>query len=60
MDIILDAETTGLKDHDQIIEISIINADTGAVLLDQRIKPTVNIHPDALAGNPRPGLPVPG
>jgi len=29
MDVILDTETTGLKDHDQIIEISIINAGFG-------------------------------
>jgi len=29
MDVILDTETTGLKDHDQIIEISIINTGFG-------------------------------
>ena len=49
MDVILDTETTGLQDHDQILEIAIIDAETGVVLLDQRIKPTVSTHPDALA-----------
>ncbi|MDE9429649.1 3'-5' exonuclease [Xenorhabdus bovienii] len=44
--VILDTETTGLKSDDEIIEISIINAD-GNVLLDTLIKPQKKIPPDA-------------
>ncbi|PHM68441.1 DNA polymerase III PolC [Xenorhabdus kozodoii] len=44
--VILDTETTGLKIDDEIIEISIINAD-GHVLLDTLVKPQKKIPPDA-------------
>ena len=36
--VIVDSETTGFDDHDEIIQIGIIDS-TGAVLLDQLIKP---------------------
>ena len=42
----LDTETTGLKDHDQIVEICLIDND-GAVLIDSLVKPTVKIPLDA-------------
>lgn len=46
--IILDTETTGLSKTDQVIEIAAVNG-LGAVLLDCRIKPTVEINPHAQA-----------
>lgn len=46
--IILDTETTGLSKTDQVIEIAAING-LGAVFLDCRIKPSVNINPHAEA-----------
>ncbi len=42
----LDTETTGLKAHDQIVEICLIDND-GAVLIDSLVKPTVKIPSDA-------------
>ena len=39
----LDTETTGLDYTDQIIEIAIVD-DTGDVLVDLRLKPSVAIH----------------
>jgi DNA polymerase-3 subunit epsilon len=42
----LDTETTGMKDHDEIIEICILNWD-GEVLLDSLVNPTRMIPPDA-------------
>jgi DNA polymerase III subunit epsilon len=47
-DLILDTETTGLGDKDQIIQIGIINL-SGNVLLDTLIKPTIPIPPAATA-----------
>jgi DNA polymerase-3 subunit epsilon len=44
----LDTETTGLTPFDEIVEISILDAD-GAVVLDQLVRPTVSIPLDALA-----------
>lgn len=46
--IILDTETTGLGEKDEIIEISIIDM-KGTVIMDTLIKPTILIPPDALA-----------
>lgn len=40
--VILDTETTGLDDVAEIIEISIIDAQTGSVLIDTLIRP---VHP---------------
>ncbi|CDG20611.1 putative DNA-directed DNA polymerase [Xenorhabdus poinarii G6] len=45
--IILDTETTGLKNDDEIIEISIINAE-GDILLNTLIKPQKKIPLDAI------------
>jgi DNA polymerase-3 subunit epsilon len=42
----LDTETTGLKDHDQIVEICVIDND-GTVLIDSLVKPTVKMPLDA-------------
>ena len=39
--VILDTETTGLSAHDEICEVSVIDALTGQPLLDTLIKPTV-------------------
>jgi len=45
--VILDVETTGLSHRtDQIIEIGIVNH-RGEVLMDQRVRPTVDINPEA-------------
>lgn len=44
----LDTETTGLKNDDEIIEISIID-DEGGVLLESLVKPKKRIPPDATA-----------
>jgi predicted helicase len=44
--VILDTETTGLADTDQIIEIAVVSG-TGDVLLNTRVKPTVAINPHA-------------
>jgi DNA polymerase-3 subunit epsilon len=46
--IILDTETTGLGEKDEIIEISIIDM-TGKVLLDSLVKPTLLIPPESTA-----------
>ncbi|MEQ1967755.1 3'-5' exonuclease [Xenorhabdus nematophila] len=45
--VILDTETTGLKNDDEIVEISIINAD-GDILLDTLIKPQKGIPVEAM------------
>lgn len=46
--IVLDTETTGLADHDQVIQIGII--DRGRYnLLNTLVQPTVPIHPKAAA-----------
>ncbi len=44
----VDTETTGLGRLDEIVEISILGAE-GEVLLDQLVRPTKPIPPDALA-----------
>ncbi len=44
--IYLDTETTGLKDHDQIVEICLLDHD-GAVAFQSLVKPTVRIPLDA-------------
>ena len=44
--IYLDTETTGLKDHDQIVEICLLEHD-GAIAFQSLVKPTVKIPPDA-------------
>lgn len=44
--VILDTETTGLKGHDQVLQIGIINKE-GQVLLDSLIRPTVPISSGA-------------
>lgn len=44
----LDTETTGLGRLDEIVEISILDSE-GDVLLDQLVRPTKPIPPDALA-----------
>lgn len=45
--IYLDTETTGLGEHDEIVEIAILNHD-GTVLLSTLVKPTIPIPPDAM------------
>ncbi|PHM73003.1 3'-5' exonuclease [Xenorhabdus sp. KJ12.1] len=45
--VVLDTETTGLKNDDEVVEISIINAD-GDILLDTLIKPQKQIPADAI------------
>lgn len=47
MNIILDTETTGVKSHDQVIELAIIDADSADPLFNRRMRPTVKIHEDA-------------
>ncbi|NTU63010.1 MAG: 3'-5' exonuclease [Chloroflexi bacterium] len=42
----LDTETTGLKDHDQIVEICLLDHD-GSIAFESLVKPTVNIPLDA-------------
>lgn len=44
--VIVDTETTGLGRRDQVIQIGVISLD-GEVLMNQRIKPTVRIDPNA-------------
>jgi DNA polymerase-3 subunit epsilon len=46
--LILDTETTGLEEQDEIIEIALIDA-TGAVLLDTLVQPVGAISGDAMA-----------
>ena len=43
---VLDTETTGLKDHDQVIEVGVVDAN-GRTLFEQRVKPTVPISDGA-------------
>lgn len=49
--IILDTETTGLANKDQVIELGIIDADTTETLFHSYFCPTVDIHPDAQETN---------
>jgi DNA polymerase-3 subunit epsilon len=44
----LDTETTGLRDLDEIVEISILDHD-GGVLFDSLVRPTCRIPADAIA-----------
>jgi DNA polymerase III subunit epsilon len=44
--IYLDTETTGLKEHDQIVEICLLEHD-GSIAFQALVKPTVKIPPDA-------------
>jgi len=44
--IYLDTETTGLKEHDQIVEICLLDHD-GSIAFQSLVKPTVKIPPDA-------------
>lgn len=44
--VVLDTETTGLNEADQIVEIAIVDA-SGAVLLDTLVRPTCEISPGA-------------
>ncbi len=44
--IYLDTETTGLKDHDQIVELCLLDHD-GEIAFQSLVKPTVKIPPDA-------------
>ncbi len=44
--VILDTETTGLKENDKVIELGIINLD-GEILIDTRIKTDKDIDPGA-------------
>ncbi len=44
----LDSETTGLADNDQVIQIGVVDMG-GNVLIDEMVKPTVPIHPKAVA-----------
>lgn len=46
--LILDTETTGLRSHDQIVQLALIDM-AGNVLLDCLIKPTIPISRDASA-----------
>lgn len=43
---ILDTETTGLENRDQVIEIAALGLE-GEMLFNQRVRPTVPIHEDA-------------
>lgn len=47
--LILDTETTGIGNDDEIIELAIIRADNGEVLFNQRFKPTKTISAEAFA-----------
>jgi hypothetical protein len=44
--LILDTETTGLDDHDEVIQLAMIDMH-GNVLLDTLVKPTVCVTPEA-------------
>ena len=46
--VFLDTETTGLDDSAQVVEIAIVD-DTGAVLFESLVKPTVPVDPEAAA-----------
>lgn len=46
--VIIDTETTGLTDTDEIVEISVINCH-GTTLLDTLIRPSSEINPAAQA-----------
>lgn len=45
--VVLDTETTGIDEHDEIIQLSIVSMN-GDVLFDSHFKPTVKSHPKAL------------
>lgn len=47
--LVLDTETTGLDEGDEPIELAIVDALSGAVLLDTRLRPSVPISPEAQA-----------
>ena len=45
--LILDTETTGLSDDDEIVQIAIIDAETGEVLINKLLKPKISISKSA-------------
>lgn len=50
--VVLDTETTGLTEHDELLQVSILDADTGDVLINSYIKPCVAVEwPEAQAIN---------
>lgn len=46
--LVLDTETTGISDDDQVISVTVTDMETGVKVFDSFIKPTVPIHPKAL------------
>ena len=50
--VVLDTETTGLTEHDELLQVSILDADTGDVLFNSYIKPCISVEwPEAQAIN---------
>lgn len=50
--VVLDTETTGLTEHDELLQVSILDADTGDVLFNSYIKPCIAVEwPEAQAVN---------
>ncbi|PID66611.1 MAG: hypothetical protein CR975_02225 [Gammaproteobacteria bacterium] len=47
--VILDTETTGVGDKDEIIELAILRADNGETLINQRFKPRRKVSNEAFA-----------
>jgi DNA polymerase-3 subunit epsilon len=45
--VILDTETTGLSDDDEMVQIAIIDAETGELLINQLLKPKILISKSA-------------
>jgi DNA polymerase III subunit epsilon len=46
--LVLDTETTGSnRTHDEVIELGVVRASNGEVLINQRFRPTKNIEPGA-------------
>jgi DNA polymerase III epsilon subunit-like protein len=45
--VILDTETTGLSDDDEIVQIAIIDSETGELLINQLLKPKILISKSA-------------
>ena len=48
--LVLDTETTGLDNHDEVISVAVVSAG-GEVLFHSLVRPTVRIHPRASAVN---------
>lgn len=47
--VVIDTETTGISKTDEVIQLAVVNAADGSVILNRYFRPTTSIHPQAYA-----------